>query len=844
MPLERTQKKGENTLRISVVSVSDSGMYVCEAKNEAGSAVTLASLKVVAPELKEKPGDSLLVVGENLVLKCRVEGDPLPLIVWKLPHKNENILLTGGQNSNHVSVSQNGSFLLINSIKIEDKGVYDCLGISSGGGVSSRAEVVVVESLPPPLIGIRPQDQIAEPDSIVSFPCEVASEASEAKIVWFFQKAAHLPAQQLSSKRTITQLQTGTLKIKQISEEDAGIYKCRATSKSGSVEAEAILKVVENVNDYEDRFSSSQALPAPPSKPRITFYNSTSVHLTWLPNSRGTNKETEFYKVEYWRAPWQEWRVAKAEVSETSSVIADLTPDTAYIFLIRTVNEIGESFPSPWSDMIYTSPVGSNGVSLEEERKMRRKLNKPSVALLSAKASSSRSVILSWELLEGSEVVLDGVIVYSVADDSSIETATVFGVSSMSHIVRDLRPNTQYTFFLIPFLRTIEGVPSNYKSLVTPEEAPEVAPTAISVEVFESGTTLVKWEPLKKSEARGNVIGYRVYVSHNRTETIKETQNPWLEVQDLMEGRLYTIKVAAVTGGGVGPWSSPELINIAGIPPVGRQDSDDDDEEVPSVFYAPPHPVWLLYLLVPIIIFLIIVSLLYLRKIRRKSSSSSIDAQMGPTLYSSSGYGPTHQVNMYGEQKLWRPTDSDQDSSLSSARLLRTEHLANEYAEPRIQRLSDAAEPYATTALLAPASPRNNRVPSAWRHDRCAEDIQVNWSALIRPPPRITAEGADTCSSATTSESGERRHYHTGSSSQYDNNGGGSEQYERPCDTSAPCDVVSEHTYAVYVPVPQNGSHSADGFQTFSTLQGNPYRKVKTDLLPTRGIQPPKSNTH
>ncbi|KAL7632920.1 UNVERIFIED_CONTAM: hypothetical protein RMT77_016747 [Armadillidium vulgare] len=173
--------------------------------------------------------------------------------------------------------------------------------------------------------------------------------------------------------------------------------------------------------------------------------------------------------------------------------------------------------------MIYTSPVGSNGVSLEEERKMRRKLNKPSVALLSAKASSSSSVILSWELLEGSEVVLDGVIVYSVADDSSIETAIVFGVSSMSHIVRDLRPNTQYTFFLIPFLRTIEGVPSNYKSLVTPEEAPEVAPTAISVEVFESGTTLVKWEPLKKSEARGNVIGYRVYVSHNRTETIKET---------------------------------------------------------------------------------------------------------------------------------------------------------------------------------------------------------------------------------------------------------------------------------------------------------------------------------
>lgn len=384
--------------------------------------------------------------------------------------------------------------------------------------------------------------------------------------------------------------------------------------------------------------------------------------------------------------------------------------------------------------------------------------------------------------------------------------------------------------------------------------APEVAPKGLTVEMLESGTTLFKWEPLTKAEARGNITGYRVSITYNSTTTIEQTQNTSLEVQWLEEGRLYTVKVACVSGGGVGPWSAAESINVSKIPPAGHQDTAGGNSDVPLVLYAPPYPVWLLYLLVPTVIFFIIVTLLYLRKVHRKSAPSSLDAPVGPNLYSPAGvYGPGHGVNMYGEQKLWRPSDSDQDSSLSSARLLRPEHLANEYAEPRL-RPPDAAEPYATTALLAPAaSPRITRAPPSWGHGvtRCnGDDIQVNWTALLPPPPSCppplalpshSVEG-ETCSSATTSESGgERRGYHTGSSSQYEN-AGGSEQYERPCDlTASPCDGASEHTYAVYTPGHPEGR--GDVFQTFNTLQAHPVRRTRVDLHPAR-VEPPKSATH
>lgn len=472
MLLGRAQVRAKNSLRITDVSASDSGIYACEAKNEAGSSNALGFLKViVAPEMKEKPDDTLARVGADFTLQCKVEGDPEPLLVWKLPHQDQNVIFSGSKNNKHASLSENGTILKVSKPQKDDTGDYYCWGISSWGGVSSKAEVVVVDAFPPPLIGVRPLDQRVTPGSKVEFPCEVASEAAEAKITWWFQEAAHLPAQEILYKRSVTQLPNGKLILKQVSERDAGIYTCRVSSEAGAVEEEAILRVEKDVSiDYNEGLSlAQQGVPAPPSKPRIMYYNSSAAHLTWLPNSRGTFQDADFYTIEYWRAPWQEWRVAKAEVKDTAATLTDLNPETAYTFLVRAVNGGRKSFPSPWSDVIYTTPFGSHEVSLEEERQARRRLNKPSIALLSAKTLSPRSVSLKWELLENEEAEADGILVYSIGETSS-ETAIIYSAASTSHVIKNLRPNTHYTFFLVPFWRTMEGVPSNSQNLVTPEE--------------------------------------------------------------------------------------------------------------------------------------------------------------------------------------------------------------------------------------------------------------------------------------------------------------------------------------------------------------------------------------
>ena len=296
--------------------------------------------------------------------------------------------------------------------------------------------------------------------------------------------------------------------------------------------------------------------------------------------------------------------------------------------------------------------------------------------------------------------------------------------------------------------------------------------------------------------------------------------------------------MAAVTGAGTGPWSQAVLLDVAGTYPDNRHLYEGRADGTP-VLYAPPHPIWLLYIIVPLLFFIILGVVIYVRRLKRKSAP--VSTPQGPPLYSSpSGIYPSqHHVNMYGEQKLWKPTDSDKDSSVSSTRLLRPEHLINEYAEPRIHKFDDTTEPYATTALLAPASPRHIRMQPVWRPEYTGEEgVQVNWAAFLPPPPNCPPppEG-DTTSSSTTTDSQEARMC-SGASSQYDNTGT-SEQYEKPCDG------VSEHTYDLCTPPITSAGNCRDPFLTFNSLQARRARApIRADFHPPQIVESPRSNTH
>ncbi|KAK4301397.1 hypothetical protein Pmani_026460 [Petrolisthes manimaculis] len=348
-----------------------------------------------------------------------------------------------------------------------------------------------------------------------------------------------------------------------------------------------------------------------------------------------------------------------------------------------------------------------------------------------------------------------------------------------------------------------------------PLTVPVVGPSDVRVTQQDEGSLLIRWSRLSVEEAQGEVVGYQVTLTHNGSHTTHTVHNPWLEARGLLPGRMYTVRVAALTGAGAGPPSAPIILEAQGQPEatVAR-------EEGGSVLYAPPQPSWLAYLLIPLVLMVLLGTLwYYLRHLRHKSPPSATTHT--PDLY------PDPSINMYSEHKVWRPQESDVDSSLSSSRLLRPDHLANEYAEPRVPRhaltTTTTTEPYATTALLAPPSP-----PPPWRHHSDDSGVQVNWSAILPPPPACPPPDPE-----LDSHYGGRRARST--SSQYDNMGVGMSARHY----GTPCDAASTHTYEAYSHI-----QPSDRFPTFNTLQGRTDCQVRVECHPPRPQQPARSNTH
>ncbi|KOC63131.1 Peroxidasin [Habropoda laboriosa] len=122
-------------LKILAVKESDSGRYVCQAKNSNGYAETSADLKVVdesysPPRLTYGPHDMEAEPGAIIEVPCRVEGVPKPLIQWK----KDGTAVEGER----VRISRGGSLYLYN-VTATDTGRYECSAVNQYGRTTAQA---------------------------------------------------------------------------------------------------------------------------------------------------------------------------------------------------------------------------------------------------------------------------------------------------------------------------------------------------------------------------------------------------------------------------------------------------------------------------------------------------------------------------------------------------------------------------------------------------------------------------------------------------------------------------------------------------------------------------------
>ncbi|XP_042213023.1 protein sax-3-like isoform X2 [Homarus americanus] len=224
------------SLVISGVRVSDSGEYVCRARNVFGQRETPpATLTVqVSPHLVSSSGTVTGAAGSTVELVCRVGGDPPPEVFWRRVEPPGELPL------GRMALEENSQVLRIHHVAPEDQGVYSCQAENPVGSVAANITLNVHSR---PLITVTPLDARVGINGTASFEC-ATSGSPPPTTYWTHEGSGNVvgTGQTWGGGRWSVDAHN-TLTIRGVKRDDQGYYVCSAVGVAGSALARAHLEV-------------------------------------------------------------------------------------------------------------------------------------------------------------------------------------------------------------------------------------------------------------------------------------------------------------------------------------------------------------------------------------------------------------------------------------------------------------------------------------------------------------------------------------------------------------------------------------------------------------------------
>ncbi|KAF8787391.1 Peroxidasin like protein [Argiope bruennichi] len=213
-------------------------------------ALSNEELRCKRPKLTEEPNDVDVSFGGTAYFTCRADGDPKPDIVWL--HNSNEIL---PEQDERYSILEDGT-LMITEAQDLDEGVYECMAKNPAGEIKSRAAKMhylkVKENKGVLKFTEKPVDSRVPVGSTIVLPCSAIGDP-EPTIHWT-QNGIALP---LVFRYHASS--TGTLTIKNVQKNDAGVYRCVATNGVSTIAVETKI-VVEAPPVFLERPRDQEAL--------------------------------------------------------------------------------------------------------------------------------------------------------------------------------------------------------------------------------------------------------------------------------------------------------------------------------------------------------------------------------------------------------------------------------------------------------------------------------------------------------------------------------------------------------------------------------------------------------
>ncbi|XP_049271686.1 protein sax-3-like isoform X2 [Rhipicephalus sanguineus] len=560
MPVGRAYVQEDKSLHIKNVALADEGTYICESENIVGSVSASATLTVHSrPTFRLTPQNQK--VGLNGVAKfdCLATGNPPPSVFWT--REGNQVLMFPGKSHGRFSVSNEGT-LTISGVRKEDRGYYVCSALSVVGSSMAKGhlEVTALADLPPPIIRLGPANQTLPLHTAAQLPCD-ATGTPKPTVQWLYNGAPL----RIEERPRYTLLQSGTLQIQDLQMLDSGAYTCKASSESGETSWTASLTIESphNPNVNFHRSPDPSTFPGPPSQPVPVNTTETSITLAWRRSEKVGASSLKGYTIEYYSSDLQSgWVLAAHRVLAEKYTIQALRPDSRYVFIVRAENSHGQGVPSPVSEPIRTLGMAPHFLPEFNLDEARAKLSACIVSLQDIRAVSSTAVKLNWKI-QGMRDYVEGFYIRfrdMSGGSQKYNMVTVLNGGALSYVLNDLKKFTKYEFFLVPFYRSVEGPPSNSRSVQTMEDVPTAPPESVEVQVVNGTMATIFWSPPPPQHRNGRLRGYNVYVDGNSSnihlnQSTNSTTNS-LTLNNLKTGASYEARVVALTTVGGGPASS------------------------------------------------------------------------------------------------------------------------------------------------------------------------------------------------------------------------------------------------------------------------------------------------
>ncbi|XP_076378249.1 terribly reduced optic lobes isoform X5 [Megalopta genalis] len=219
-------------LRLTNITIGDSGGYVCNAVNPVGTTSAVAYIEVhTQPVITISPRSGILTVkrGDRVRLVCTATGNPQPSIEWT---KHINGIVPYHKSIFEMKATPQSAVYDIQSVSHNDEGSYTCHAMNAAGIMEERVHIRIeddneVDPDPNGPIIVSENNFKIPNGGKVEMRCQVVSEVSHIYLDW--KRSDHRPLPEGSM------VHNGVLTIPAVDRSAAGEYVCLGMDQGGNV---------------------------------------------------------------------------------------------------------------------------------------------------------------------------------------------------------------------------------------------------------------------------------------------------------------------------------------------------------------------------------------------------------------------------------------------------------------------------------------------------------------------------------------------------------------------------------------------------------------------------------